>query len=145
MKKLFFNAFFAVLLTFLAFALSSCGNKKESADEGGLWENAIYLSDTELGSGINTCIVEVTAGDRTVTFTIHTDKTIVGEALMDNSLIDGEAGAYGLYVKAVNGITADYDVDQSYWSFYIDGEYAMTGVDTTEIKADAVYKLEYTK
>ena len=78
-------------------------------------------------------------------FEIHTDKTTVGEALQELGLIEGEVGDYGLYVKKVNGITADYDVDQSYWAFYINGEYAMTGVDSTEIAEGAVYKLEYTK
>ena len=40
---------------------------------------------------------------------------------------------YGLYVKEVNGITADYDVDGTYWAFYINDEYASTGVDSTNI------------
>ena len=47
------------------------------------------------------------------------------------------------YVKKVNGITADYDVDQSYWGFYIDGEYAMTGVDGTSIEEGRIYRLAY--
>ena len=48
-------------------------------------------------------------------------------------------------VKTVNGITADYNVDRSYWAFYINGEYAMTGVDGTEIKAGDAYRLVYTR
>jgi len=40
---------------------------------------------------------------------------------------------------------ADYDVDQTYWAFYINGEYAVSGVDTTDIDENAVYKLERTK
>ena len=42
-------------------------------------------------------------------------------------------------MKTVNGITADYETDGTYWAFYIDGEYAMTGVDATEINEEAVY------
>ena len=64
---------------------------------------------------------------------------------MEHGLIEGEDGAYGLYVKKVNGILADYNVDASYWTFYINGEYAMSGVDTTNIDTSASYKLEYTK
>ena len=60
-------------------------------------------------------------------------------------LIDGEEGAYGLYVMMVNGITADYDVDQTYWAFYINGEMAMTGVDTSNIEAGATYSFKVEK
>jgi hypothetical protein len=78
-------------------------------------------------------------------FEIHTDKTIVGEALLELGLIEGEDGPYGLYVKKVNGITADYDVDGTYWAFYIGDEYGMTGVDLTEIEAGATYAFKVSK
>ena len=48
------------------------------------------------------------------TFEIRTDKKTVGEALLDVNMIEGDNGAYGLYVKTVNGITADYDVDKTF-------------------------------
>ena len=117
-------------------------NKVEKA---GIWENAIYLNDMTFGNGSKTLRVEVKAGNDTITFTVKTDKETVGDALMEHNLIDGENGAYGLYVKKVNGILADYDIDQSYWAFYINGEYAMSGVDTTNIDTSATYTLEYTK
>ncbi|MBQ2923597.1 MAG: DUF4430 domain-containing protein, partial [Tyzzerella sp.] len=52
---------------------------------------------------------------------------------------------YGLYVKTVNGTTLDYDKDGMYWSFYINGDYAMTGVDVTEIKAGEKYSFKAEK
>lgn len=64
---------------------------------------------------------------------IHTDKKTVGEALQELDLIEGEEGDYGLFVKTVNGITADYDKDGHYWAFYVNDEYAQEGVDSTEI------------
>ena len=72
-------------------------------------------------------------------FEIHTDKGTVGEALTEVGLIAGEESEYGLYVKTVNGITADYDTDGKYWAFYINDEYAQTGVDATEIKEGEGY------
>lgn len=78
-------------------------------------------------------------------FEIHTDKTIVGDALLELGLIEGEAGPYGLYVKKVNGITADYDVDGTYWAFYVGDDYGMTGVDLTEIEAGATYAFKVSK
>lgn len=130
------------LLFICIFSLVACGN---SVDKTDLWENATYLQDTELGEGAKTVTVEVKVEEQTVTFTINTDKKTVGEALVENKLIEGDQGAYGIYIKKVNGITADYDIDQSYWAFYINGEMAMTGVDSTDIDENAIYRLEYTK
>ena len=73
------------------------------------------------------------------TFQITTTKSTVGEALMDEGLLAGEPGPYGLYVKTVNGITLDYDKDGKYWAFYVDGEYGLTGVDETAIQPGSTY------
>lgn len=78
-------------------------------------------------------------------FEIHTDKTTVGDALLELGLIEGDMGDYGLYVKKVNGITADYDVDGTYWAFYVGNDYGMTGVDLTEIEAGATYAFKVSK
>ena len=48
-------------------------------------------------------------------------------------------------MTTVNGITADWDADQTYWAFYINGEYAMTGIDATEIVDGTTYSLVLTK
>ena len=74
-------------------------------------------------------------------FEIHTDAETVGEALLALELIEGEVGDYGLYITSVNGITADWDAEQSYWAFYVNGEYAQTGVDTTPVMEGAAYEL----
>ena len=111
----------------------------------GMWEDAEYLTDTELGEGAKTLVVEVKADDRQVTFTIHTDKTTVGAALQEHGLLEGEDSEYGLFIKKVNGIVADYDVDQTYWGFYVNGEYAMAGVDSTNIEEGVTYCLARVK
>ncbi len=78
-------------------------------------------------------------------FEIHTDKTTVGDALLELGLIEGDPGDYGLYVKKVNGITAEYEVDGTYWAFYVGDEYGMTGVDLTNIEAGATYAFKVSK
>ncbi len=78
-------------------------------------------------------------------FEVHTDKETVGEALEELGLIDGDEGEYGLYVKTVNGITADYDADGVYWAFYVNGEYAATGVDSTPIAEGESYSFKAEK
>ena len=73
------------------------------------------------------------------TFHYTSDKESVGEALLAEGLIQGEQGDYGLYVKTVNGLTLDWEKDGKYWAFYIDGEYAATGVDQTPITEGSTY------
>ena len=141
MKKTIKSVASLFLAILVVFAIVSCN----TVEKTGLWENATYRKDKEFGSGAKTVVVEVVAGEESVIFTIKTDKEMVGAALLENGLIAGEEGAYGLYVKVVNGITADYDIDGSYWAFYVNGEFAMTGVDTTTIEEGVTYKLEYTK
>lgn len=110
-----------------------------------VWANATYTEDTTFGEGANTFMYEVKVGEHSVTFTINTDETVVGKALIEHNLIAGDEGDYGLYVKTVNGMLADYDVDASYWAFYKDGEMMMTGVDMTEFENGAHYEMVYTK
>ena len=97
------------------------------------------------GKGEKTVTVVVKAEDESVTFTVNTDKDTLGDALLEHDLIDGEEGQFGLYIKVVNGITADYDVDKSYWGFYPNGEYMMTGVDGTTIEGGETFELVYEK
>lgn len=141
MKQTIKTTFSLILVLALSVCLVSC----TAVDKTGVWDNATYTSDNAFGDGAKTLTVEVKAEEQRVTFTIHTDKDTVGAALLEHELIDGDEGEYGLYIKSVNGITADYDVDGAYWAFYIDGDYAITGVETTEITEGAIYQLVYTK
>ena len=75
-------------------------------------------------------------------FEIHTDKETVGEALTELGFIEGEESEYGLYVKTVNGITAVYDTDGVYWAFYVNDEYASSGVDSTTITSGESYSFK---
>jgi len=142
MKKATHRTLCGIIIAVLCLGLVSCSQPKAKK---GLWENAAYTEDTELGQGSKTLYVEVQAEDKAVTFTVHTDKDTVGEALLEHELIAGEQGPYGLYVKVVNGITADYNIDQSYWSFCKNTEAMMTGVDGEVFSDGARYELVYTK
>ncbi len=143
MKKTLRTVLSVIMLLTCLLGLASC--KEETPDATGLWANAMYTEDTELGSGSKTIVVEIEAEDKSVKFTIKTDKKTVGEALLEHKLISGEDGDYGIYIKTANGILADYDVDQHYWAVYIGDETAMTGVDGVEVTDGATYKLVYTE
>lgn len=121
----------------LVMVLSACA-KTATIPAG---KNTVGVKNGEtVGQGATAFAVEVTdtEGNKT-TFTVNTDEKMVGAALQTLNLISGEKGDYGLYVKEVTGITTDYEKDGTYWAFYIDGQYALTGVDSTEVKAGAVY------
>ena len=72
-------------------------------------------------------------------YTVKTDKKTVGEALTEVGLISGEVGAYGLMVETVDGETVKYEDGGKYWAFYVDGDYAMTGVEKTKIEEGKTY------
>ena len=85
-------------------------------------------------------VFEVVDGDGNVsTYDIKTDKATVGAALLEEGLIEGDEGDYGLYVKKVTGIEAVFEKNGTFWAFYINGEYAMTGVDATIPESGATY------
>ena len=89
--------------------------------------------------------VVVDADGNETPFEITTEKATVGEALLDEGLIEGTDSAYGLYVTKVNGIEAVYETDGTYWAFYINGEYASTGVDSTNVEDGATYMFKVEK
>ena len=120
-----------VLIAVMALTVVSCG-KTETETEGEATAKTFTFQ-------------VITLDGETTSFTITTEKETVGEALFDEGLIEGESGAYGLYVKRVNGILADYEVDGTYWAFYIGGAYGMTGVDTTPVEDGATYAFKVEK
>ncbi len=130
-----------IMCTLMLLSLCACTGQKNTD----IWADAIYAEDTELGEGAKTIKVEVIAEEKSVTFTIKTDAETLGDALLSHSLVEGEEGQFGLYIKKVNGILADYDVDGTYWGLSKDGEYVMSGVDTTNIADGEHYELTKTK
>ncbi|MBQ6947562.1 MAG: DUF4430 domain-containing protein [Clostridia bacterium] len=125
-----------VLIAAVALCFTGCNNDTPAE----VPQDATQTEAKEVGTGKTTFTFTVTdtEGKETV-FTVHTDKTVVGEALQENGLIAGEESEFGLYVKTVNGITLDYNKDGKYWAFYENGTMAAKGVDSTEIKADGAY------
>ena len=145
MFKIMKNKMKTLLTAVLCVMMLACMTACTKEEEKGIWADAKYTEDTELGEGSKTVKVVVEAEEKKITFTIHTDETILGDALLAHELVEGEEGDYGLYIKKVNGILADYDVDQTYWGFYQNGEYMMTGVDMTVFAVGDPYERVRTK
>ncbi|MBQ6892717.1 MAG: DUF4430 domain-containing protein [Clostridia bacterium] len=73
----------------------------------------------------------------TKTEEITTYEATVGDALLELGIVEGEEGDFGLTVYKVYGEEHDFTKDSSYWAIYVDGEYAMSGIDSircTDVK-----------
>ncbi len=96
--------------------------------------------------GAKTFTVEVVDDEqKSTTYTGHTDEAYLRQALeeLEDFELKGEEGDYGLYVQTVNGVTADYNTDGAYWSFYVNGEICMYGVDTQPVEDGDAFRIVY--
>ena len=106
----------------------------------------VYLGtrpETEAGGkAFTVLVVHKDGGEKT--FSYVTDAEYLGTVFLEQELIQGEEGTYGLMISTVDGETADWNVDRSYWALYIGEGYATTGVDMTPVTDGAEYRLVYT-
>ena len=126
----------ALLMLVMIFVTVGCATEAK-----GVWADATYTADTTLGTGEKCITVVVGAEDKNVTFTINTNCDTLGAALLEVGLAEGEQSQYGLYIKKVNGILADCDVDMYYWSISKSGVTLMTGADGESIVGGESYEL----
>lgn len=95
--------------------------------------------------GAKTVTIEVVHADETKKeFVLHTDAQTLHEALDEKGLIEGEDRGGFFMVLVVDGETADYNVDGTYWAMMQDGEWMSTGVDDTMIQDGDHYEFVYT-
>ena len=142
MKNNSIKKLLALVLVFVltaAAALTGCSGAPTETTAPTAPDGAV----TELGEGSKTFELTVEDKEGVIhSYRIHTDEEMVGFALIEHELIEGEQGQYGMYIKSVLGQTLDYETDGMYWAFYVNGEYALTGVDQTPIQADTAYLLK---
>ncbi len=130
-KKLFRSVLSSVLIAAMVLMLAACGQTQQEPEAP---QNQQEVRE-------KTFAFEVVALDGTKKeFTVNFgSEKYVGEALVNEGLISGKNGQFGLMVDTVDGQKYTYDDDKVYWAFYIDGEYAVTGVDTTPIEDGKIY------
>ena len=98
----------------------------------------------EVQQGSKAITVVVVHGDGSEkTFEYRTDAEKLGACLEEKGLIESEGADDGMF-HTVDGEKADWNVNQSYWAFYLGDEYAMAGIYDTVVENGAVYKLVYT-
>ena len=99
--------------------------------------------ETETGSKAYTVTVVHKDGSMK-DFSYRTDEEYLADALLDEGLISGEEGPYGLTIITVDGEDAVWEKDNAYWSILVNGEYATTGASEIPVYDGSTYTLEYT-
>ena len=99
---------------------------------------------------------ETVAGSKTVTvtvvhkdgsektFTCKTDAEYLGTVLVDENIVVGNYGEFGLYFNTADGETADWNVDGGWWQVFVGAEAAIVGSDQIPIKSGDTFSLVYT-
>lgn len=95
-------------------------------------------------AGSKTITVEVVHKDQSKkTFTCETQEEYLAGALVAEGIVEDDPSETGMFF-VVDGETADYERDKSYWAVYEDGEYAQLGITELPIQDGGVYSLVYT-
>ena len=107
----------------------------------GIW----FATRPETEAGSKAYTVTVVHKDGTVKdFSYRTDEEYLAGALLEEGLVSGEDGPYGLTVITVDGEAAVWATDNAYWSILVNGEYATTGASEIPVYDGNTYTLEYT-
>lgn len=110
------------------------------ATTGPTESNPIPADGSTLGEGAHSFTFEVVMVDgASYHYTVNTDQALLGKALLDLGLIEGDESTYGLYVTAVLGTSLDYNTDGYWWSLYENGEASSLGVDNVTIVDGSTY------
>lgn len=117
---------------------TGCGDKQTEAAKT---ESSTESSSQEEAFA-HTFTFKMKDGETEKEFEIKTNETTVGAALLAEGLVEGTVEQYGLYIKTVCGIKHEYTEDGKYWAFYEGDQYAMQGVDLTDIVDGTIYCLK---
>jgi len=98
--------------------------------------------------GAKSITIEVVDNNAASTiYDLHTDAEYLRKAMEQAEGLEfsGTESEYGMMVETVNGVTADWNVDQSYLGFYVNGDYCNYGIDTQPVVDGDAFKIVYSK
>lgn len=96
--------------------------------------------------GAKTVMIEVVDDEGiSAVYEVHTDAEYLLQVMeeADGLTFDGEEGDYGFTVYTVNEVTADFNTDGAYWSFYLNGEYCNYGVSEQTVNDGDEFAIKY--
>ena len=112
---------------------------------GGIFVYSKFGPQTQKGEKHIT--IEVIDKDKkSVVYELDTDAEVLQEAMdeADGLTYSGTESEYGLMINTVNGLTADYSVDASYWGFYVNGAYCNYGISEQPVANGDEFQIIYT-
>jgi len=77
-------------------------------------------------------------------FTCATDEEYLGKVLVNENIVEGSCGEFGLYFDTADGEKADWNVDNGWWQIFVGEEAAMVGADQIPIADGDAFSLVYT-
>lgn len=106
-----------------------------------------FLFGAKPVSGSKAITIEV-VDDRqeTTAYQLQTDAEFLRQAMeeTENLSFSGTESEYGMMVDTVNGLTADYNTNGAYWSFYVNGDYCNYGIDSQPVLDGDNFSIRYT-
>ena len=99
--------------------------------------------DTVAGGKVITVTVVHKDGSEKV-FNCITEEEYLGKVLVNENIVVGSYGEFGLYFDTADGEKADWNVDNGWWQVFDGEEAAMVGSDQIPIVDGGTYKLVYT-
>lgn len=108
----------------------------------------VYVTFSEKAvEGKKDIIIEVVMADGTSSvYEVDTDAEYLIEAMedADGLTFEGEEGPYGFAVNTINSVTANLDSGNSYWGFFVNGEYCNYGVSQQPVEDGDAFRIVYT-
>ena len=80
-------------------ALSGETENSEGGKSPSVWDDATYGEDKSFGNGSKKVEVEVKVGEKSVTFTLNTDKENLADALLEHQLVEGRMAPTAFTLK----------------------------------------------
>ena len=96
--------------------------------------------------GIKEITIEVVDNEeKSTVYDVKTDAEYLIGAMEDAEglTFNGSESQYGFTVSEINGITADFTVDSSYWAFYVNGEYCNYGISEQPVNDGDAFRIVY--
>ncbi len=109
---------------------------------------AFLLFRPKTAQGAKAITIEVIDNHAASTvYNVDTDAEYLRQAMeeADGLTFSGSESEYGMMVETVNGVTADWNVDQSYWGFFVNGEYCNYGIDSQPVADGDAFQIIYSK
>ncbi len=82
--------------------------------------------------GVKKITIQINTDEFNKTFSVKSDADNLADVLLENNLVEGEIGEYGLYIHAAGGRAAD-PAKEEWWGIYQTGEMLMSGASDTPV------------